>query len=46
MLRVDVPVSETKKIIEPFTMVFDGQPPHGKLLIVWDKVWVEVPVTF
>ena len=46
VLRVDVPVSETKSTIEAFTMQFVGEPPSGKLLLVWDNVWVEVPVSF
>ncbi len=46
VLRVDVPVSETKSTVEAFTMQFVGEPPSGKLLLVWDDVWVEVPVSF
>ena len=46
VLRVDVPVGETRNSIEAFTMMFSGAPPHGALVLAWDNVWVEVPVSY
>ncbi len=46
VVRVDVPVGETKGEVDAFTMTFIGEPPAGRLVFAWDNVWVEVPLSF
>ncbi len=46
VVRVEAAVSESAGPVEAFTMQFIGAPPSGKLVFAWDRVWIEVPVSF
>lgn len=44
--RVDVPVQITDGVTENFTMYFEDAKDGTKLIIMWDNVRVELPITF
>lgn len=44
--RFEVPVQESEKIYEPFTILFDQRNEVADLLILWDNVKVSIPVKF
>ena len=46
VLRFTVPVEPTEVVYEPFTIEFEQQNSGANILMMWDRVKVEIPVEF
>ncbi|MBG9375684.1 DUF2911 domain-containing protein [Panacibacter sp. DH6] len=46
VVRVNVPVEDTSKVIEAFTMYFEDAKAGTNLVIMWDTVKVVLPIKF
>jgi len=46
VLRFDVPVKMTEEVYEPFTIEFELLDERAKLLMMWDKTKISIPVSF
>jgi hypothetical protein len=46
ILRFDVPVMTSEKFYESFTISFNQKNDLANLLILWDKIYVSIPVKF
>lgn len=46
VVRVDVPVGKTDKVIEAFSMTFVDTPMGANLMMAWDNTQVALPITF
>lgn len=46
VLRVSVPVMALENVVENFAMMFSGEGNDAKLMMAWDKVAVELPISF
>ena len=46
VLRFDVPVAQTDKIIEAFTMYFEDVKAGTNLIVMWDTTKIVIPIKF
>ena len=46
VLRITVPVSENKDVVENFTIMFSSKGKSGTMNFYWDSTIVEVPIEF
>jgi hypothetical protein len=46
VVRVDVPVKSSEKVIEAFSITFNEIPNGANLIMGWDQTVVEVPIHF